>query len=125
MAKKSSSYFIEQQGAGWAVCYHKLSVKTTLCRTEKKEDADAIQLAMNIYPYAQKAAGELVDNVQDGPGQQDLIDIFNRLHAMERKAAIQRDIEAFFTNIGQVAMGIMAGIGILTLIVMLIRYFLL
>jgi len=125
MKRKDSSYFVEQQGVGWTVSYHKFSVKTTLCTTSHKSDAEAIQLAMNVFPYAQEAAGELVDNVQDGPGQQALIATFERLHALERKAVVQRDIESCITNLGQISLAIMAGIGLLTLIVMLLRYFLL
>ena len=123
MAKQGSHYFVEQQERGWAVCYHKNGAKVTLCTASTKNYADAVQLAMSVFPYAQKAAGELADNVQDGPGQLGLIAIFQRLHELERKAAVQRDIETFFSNLWNVATGIMAGIGILTIIVMIIRFF--
>ncbi len=123
--KQAESYYVEQRGDEWTVRYRKAGSLVVLCRTDDQSTAQDIQLAMSILPYAREAAGELADEVANGPGQQALVSTFSRLKALERKAATQRDFESFVSNLGQMLLAILAGIGGLALIVLIFRYILL
>ncbi len=123
MAAKDT-YFVEKTDAGWLVRRRKPGGAVTLCTVEKREDAEDIQAALNILPYAQKAAGELADGVADGPAQQDLVEALRRMHGLEQKAAAQRELESCLSNLGQTALAIMAGVGTLIVVIWLIQFLL-
>ncbi len=123
--KQVESYYVEPHGDEWTVRYRKGGNVVVLCRTTEQQAAQDIELAMSILPYAREAAGELADEVANGPGQQALVATFSRLKALERKAAAQRDFETLMNNLWQTFLGILAGIGGLALIVLFFRYVLL
>ncbi len=124
MVKGKETYFVEAEGSRWAVRRHELGGKQTLCIVDNQNDAEQIQIAMNVMPVARQAAEELADQdfAVEGPGQRALVAIFSRLKAQERQALFLQDMRSCITGMGNFFLAVLAGIGLLAVLILIFRF---